>query len=84
MPVNYRITVGLGIHKNWNNFIWKLPGLLQAYRIVLFKLFHIFIVEGIKESLVEDSLQKGKIISFQFRSGYTDVLCVVGGINGQR
>ena len=31
MPVNYRITVGLGIHKNWNNFNWKLPGLLQAY-----------------------------------------------------
>jgi len=25
---------------------------------VLFKLFHIFIVERIKESLVEDSLQK--------------------------
>jgi hypothetical protein len=23
--------VGLGIHKNWNNFNWKLPGLLQAY-----------------------------------------------------
>ena len=26
---------------------------------MLFKLFHIFIVEGIKESVVEDSLQKG-------------------------
>ena len=24
MPVNYRITVGLGIHKNRNNFNWKL------------------------------------------------------------
>jgi hypothetical protein len=24
MPVNYGITVGLGIHKNWNNFNWKL------------------------------------------------------------
>jgi hypothetical protein len=45
---------------------------------VLFKLFHIFIVEGIKESLVEDSLQKGKTISFPFLNGYTDVLCVVG------
>jgi hypothetical protein len=31
MPVNYGITVGLGIHKNWNNFNWKLPRLLQAY-----------------------------------------------------
>jgi hypothetical protein len=45
---------------------------------VLFKLFHIFIVEGIKESLVEDSLQKGKTISFPFLNGYTDVHCVVG------
>jgi hypothetical protein len=25
------ITVGLEIHKNWNNFNWKLPELLQAY-----------------------------------------------------
>ena len=49
------------------------------FRIMLFKLFHIVIVEGIKESLVEDSLQKGKIISFQFFNGYTDVLCIVGG-----
>jgi hypothetical protein len=32
--------------------------------ILLFKLFHIFIVEGIKESLVEDNLQKGKIIPY--------------------
>jgi hypothetical protein len=31
MPVNYGITVGLGIQKNWNNFKWMLPGLLQAY-----------------------------------------------------
>jgi hypothetical protein len=31
MPVTYGITVELGIHKNWNNFNWKLPGLLQAY-----------------------------------------------------
>jgi hypothetical protein len=31
MPVNYGITVGLEIHKNWNNFNWKLPELLQAY-----------------------------------------------------
>jgi hypothetical protein len=30
MPVNYGITVGLEIHKNWNNFNWKLPGLLQG------------------------------------------------------
>jgi hypothetical protein len=90
MHVNYGITVGLEIHKNWNNFNWKLPELLQAYlflpklkfRILLFKLFHIFIVEGIKESLVEDSLQKGKIISFPFLNGYTDVRCMVGGING--
>jgi hypothetical protein len=69
MHVNYGITVGLEIHKNWNNFNWKLPELLQAYLflpILLFKLFHIFIVEGIKESLAEDSLQKGKIISFPF------------------
>ena len=51
---------------------------------MLFKLFHIFIVERIKESLVEDSLQKGRIISFQFLNGYTDVLCIVGGINVQR
>jgi hypothetical protein len=29
--VNYGITVGLEIHKNWNNFNWKLPELLQAY-----------------------------------------------------
>jgi hypothetical protein len=35
-------------------------------------------MEGIKESLVEDSLQKGKTISFPFLNGYTDVLCVVG------
>jgi uncharacterized membrane protein HdeD (DUF308 family) len=70
MHVNYGITVGLEIHKNWNNFNWKLSGLLQGglpififfnsdlnfdkestFQIVLFKLFHIFIVEGIKESL---------------------------------
>ena len=37
---------------------------VSTFRILLFKLFHIFIVEGIKESLIEDSLQKGKIISF--------------------
>jgi hypothetical protein len=48
---------------------------------VSFKLFHIFIVEEIKESLVEDSLQKGKIISFPFLKEYTDVLCMVGAIN---
>jgi hypothetical protein len=30
---------------------------------VLFKLFHIYIVEGIKESLLEDSLQKVKYYS---------------------
>jgi hypothetical protein len=30
-------------------------------------------VEGIKESLVEDSLQKGKIISFPFLNGYTEL-----------
>jgi hypothetical protein len=36
-------------------------------------------VEGIKESLVEDGLQKGKIISFPFLNGYTDVLCIMGG-----
>jgi hypothetical protein len=55
MHVNYGTTVGLEIHKNWNNFKWK------------------------KESLVEDSLQKGKIISFPFLNGYTDVRCMVGG-----
>jgi len=32
-------------------------------------------VEGIKESLVEESLQKGKMISFPFLNGYTEVLC---------
>ena len=37
-----------------------------TFRIVLFKLFHIFIMEGIKESLDEDSLQGGKITSFHF------------------
>jgi hypothetical protein len=31
MHVNYGITVGLEIPKNWNNFNWKLPELLQAY-----------------------------------------------------
>ena len=31
MHVNYGITVGLEIHKNWNNFNWKLPELLQVY-----------------------------------------------------
>jgi hypothetical protein len=46
-------------------------------------LYHIFIVEEIKESLVEDSLQKGKIISFPFLKGYTDVLCIVGAVNNQ-
>jgi hypothetical protein len=51
---------------------------------VSFKLFHIFIVEEIKESLVEDSLQKGKIISFPFIKGYTDALSMVGAINIQR
>jgi hypothetical protein len=35
-------------------------------------------VEEINESLVEDSLQKGKIISFPFLKGYIDVLCIVG------
>jgi hypothetical protein len=50
----------------------------------IIKLFHIFIVEGIKESLVEDSLQKGIIISLPFLNGYTAVLCIVGGINVQR
>jgi hypothetical protein len=29
--VNYGITVGLEIHKHWNNFNWKLPELLQVY-----------------------------------------------------
>jgi hypothetical protein len=51
---------------------------VSTYRILIFKLFHIYIVEGIKESLAEDSLQKGKIISFPFLNGYTDVLCMVG------
>jgi hypothetical protein len=32
-------------------------------------------VEGINESLIEDNLQKGKIISFPFLNGYTEVLC---------
>ena len=36
------------------------------------------------KSLVEDSLQKGKIISLTFHNGYTDVLSIVGGINVQR
>jgi hypothetical protein len=31
ITVNYGITVGLEIHKNWNNFNWKLPELLKAY-----------------------------------------------------
>ena len=31
MHVNYGITVGLKIHKNFSNFNWKLPELLQAY-----------------------------------------------------
>ena len=31
MHVNYEITVGLEIHKNWNNFNWKLPGFFHAY-----------------------------------------------------
>ena len=31
MPVNYGITVGLGIQKNQNSFKWMLPGLLQVY-----------------------------------------------------
>jgi hypothetical protein len=57
---------------------------VSTFRILLFKLFYIFIVEGIKESLVEDSLQKGKIISFPFLNGYTDVRCMVGGINVER
>ena len=39
-------------------------------------------MEGIKELLVEDNLQKGKIISFPFLNGYTEVLCMVGGIRG--
>jgi hypothetical protein len=30
MHVNYGITVGLGIHKNWNNFNLKLSELLQT------------------------------------------------------
>jgi hypothetical protein len=30
MHVNYGITVGLGVHKNWNNFNLKLSELLQA------------------------------------------------------
>jgi hypothetical protein len=38
-------------------------------------------VEGIKESLAEDSLQKGKIISFPFLNGYTDVRCMVGALD---
>jgi hypothetical protein len=46
--------------------------------------YNFLIVEWIKESLVEDSLQEGKIISFPFLNGYTDVLCIVGGINVQR
>jgi hypothetical protein len=47
---------------------------VSMFRIVLFKLFHIVIVEGMKESLVEDSLQKVKMISFPFLNGYTGVL----------
>ena len=31
MHVNYGITVGLEIHKNWNNFNWKLPELLPIF-----------------------------------------------------
>ena len=57
---------------------------ISTFRILLFKLFHIFIVEGIKESLVEDNLQKGKIISFPFLNGYTELLCMAGGIKVQR
>jgi hypothetical protein len=57
---------------------------ISTFRILLFKLFQIFIVEGIKESLVEDSLQKGKIKTFPFLNGYTDVRCMVEGINVQR
>jgi hypothetical protein len=38
-PFNYGITVGLEIHKNWNNFNWKLSELLQAY-LFLPKLYH--------------------------------------------
>ena len=47
------------------------------FRIVLFKLFHVFIVERIKESLLEDSLQKGKI-AFSFLNVCTDVPCIQG------
>jgi hypothetical protein len=46
---------------------------VSTFRILLFKLFHIFIVEEIKDSLVEDSLQKGKLISFP-RFVYTERL----------
>jgi hypothetical protein len=52
-----------------------------------YDLFRVGIVADtsvIKESLVEESLQKGKIISFPFLKGYTDVLCVMGAINIQR
>ena len=36
-------------------------------------------MEGIKESLVEDSLKKGRIIELPFLDEYTDVLCLMEG-----
>ena len=35
---------------------------VSTFRILLFKVFHLVIVKEIKESLVEDSLLKGRII----------------------
>jgi hypothetical protein len=35
---------------------------VSTFRILLFKVFHLVIVEGIKESLVEDSLRKVRVI----------------------
>jgi hypothetical protein len=62
--------------ENLKHFFLDCPIYIQARTILIFKLFHIFIVEGIKESLVEDSLQKGKIIAFPFLNGYIDVLVI--------
>lgn len=48
------------------------------------RLYHSRIVEGMKDSWVNESLQKGYIISFPLRKGQTAVLWIVGGIKLQR
>ena len=56
------------------------PDTVSILRMDESSLFHSFIVEGIYDEFVSDSLQKGTMISEPFLRGYDVILCIVGGI----